>query len=541
MTYTGDLEFDYVIVGAGAAGCVLAARLSENPNMRVAVIEAGGLDKALLLKIPGANVVTGTSPAYNWSYESEPVQALGGRKLYWAQGRVVGGSSSINGMMYMRGHRSDYDKWAALGCKGWGYDDVLPYFKKSETNERGANDIHGDKGPLQVSKGQGTAPVCDMFVEAASQEGLPVTDDLNKDATEAIGHVDLTIGKGRRSSTSAAFLHPALKRPNLTLIVEAQVARVIVEAGVATGVEFVQGGRTKSVRAVKEVILSGGAVNSPQLLMLSGIGCAKRLGQLGIKVAADRPEVGQNLQNHPMYRLMYKTTKPVSAYSHVRPWGALKAGAQYVLGRSGVLSRGLFPTSGYFQAEPGNPGSEIQVCMAPALVIRRGPGVLGILPREHGFTLLLNHGSPYSRGKVTLKSGDPLAHAAISPNYFSDPRDLRILSDGAERVRAMMHRPALRGALGQELLPARPIRSVEDLSADILATTVTHYHAAGTCRMGADAESVVDPQLRVRGVERLRVADASIMPVLVNGNTYAATVMIAEKAADMIKAAARGM
>lgn len=538
MTGIGDLEFDYVIVGAGAAGCVVAARLSEDPDVRVALIEAGGLDNGLLLKIPGANVVTGTNPAYNWSYETEPVQALGGRRLYWAQGRIVGGSSSINGMMYMRGHRGDYDRWRALGCEGWGYEDVLPYFKKSETNERGASDIHGDKGPLQVSKGQGTAPVCDMFLAAAEDEGLSVTDDLNKDAPEAFGHVDLTIGRGRRSSASAAFLHPALRRSNLTLIVDAPVLRVIIERGLATGVEFAHDGRHKVARASREVILSGGAVNSPQLLMLSGIGDASRLQQLGIKVAADRSEVGKNLQNHPMYRLMYTTTKPVSAYSHVRPWGALKAGAQYVFGRSGVLSRGLFPTSGFFHAEKGDAGSEIQVCMAPALVIRRGPGVLGILPREHGFTLLLNHGSPYSRGHVSLKTADPLAHATIAPNYFSDPRDIRILAEGADRARAIVNTPALSGSLGRELLPNTPIRSFQDLCADIRATTVTHYHAAGTCRMGADADSVVDPQLRVRGVDRLRVADASVMPVLVNGNTYAATMMIAEKAADMIKAAA---
>lgn len=536
MTGSDDLEFDYVIVGAGAAGCVLAARLSENPAMRVAVIEAGGLDKAPLLKIPGANIVTGTNPAYNWGYETEPVKALGGRRLYWAQGRIVGGSSSINGMMYMRGHRSDYDNWKALGCDGWGYDDVLPYFKKSETNERGASAIHGDNGPLQVSKGQGTAPVCDMFLDAARQEGLPLTDDLNKDTPEAFGHVDMTIGKGKRSSASAAFLHPALKRPNLTLFVDAPVLRVVIERGIATGVEFARAGRVKLACARKEVVLSGGAVNSPQLLMLSGVGEAARLQKLGIKLVADRPEVGKNLQNHPMYRLMYTTTKPVSAYSHVRPWGALKAGAKYMFGRSGVLSRGLFPTSGYFHATEGDPGSEIQVCMAPALVIRRGPGVLGMLPKEHGFTLLLNHGSPYSRGRVTLKSADPLVHAAISPNYFSDPRDIRILAEGADRARAIVHQPALASSLGKELLPARPIRSLDDLCADILATTVTHYHAAGTCRMGADEDSVVDPQLRVRGVERLRVADASVMPVLVNGNTYAATIMIAEKASDMIKA-----
>jgi len=534
---SADSEFDYIVVGAGAAGCVLAARLSEDPGVRVAVLEAGGLDNAPLIRIPGANVVTGTHPAYNWSYQSEPVPDLAGRQLYWAQGRIVGGSSSINGMMYMRGHRSDYDNWSALGCAGWGYDDVLPAFKKSETNERGANDIHGDAGPLQVSKGYGTAPVCDMFLEAAAECGFPLTDDPNKDAPQAFGHVDMTIGKGRRSSTSAAFLRPALSRKNLVLFANAPVLRIVFASHVAVGVEYQQAGERKTLRAAREVILSGGAVNTPQLLMLSGIGDAARLKELGIPVKADRAEVGRNLQNHPMYKLMYTTSKPVSAYRYVQPWGALKSGLQYVLGRRGVLSRGVFPTTGYFHAEEGDPSSEVQVCMAPALVIRRGPGVFGLLPTEHGFTLLLNHGAPFSRGEVRLKSADPLAHAAIMPNYFSDPRDIRVLARGAEKLREIVLSTRLGMSIGRELQPAAPIRSIDDICDDIRATAATHYHPAGTCRMGADAAAVVDPQLRVRGVERLRVADASIMPVIVNGNTYAATVMIGEKAADLIKTA----
>jgi choline dehydrogenase len=526
-------KFDYVIVGAGAAGCVLAARLSEDPDVTVAVIEAGGRDWNPMIGIPGANVATGTKPAFNWSYQSEPVPGLDGRSIYWAQGRVVGGSSSINGMMYVRGHRRDYDGW---GIDGWRYADVLPLFRRSETNERGEGELHGGSGPLRVAAGRATAPVCDMFLEAAEQSGYPVVDDLNADRTEVFGHVDMTIGNGRRSSAASAFLHPALKQRNVTLITRAQASRVLIEKGVARGVEYARssGGRV-TVRAAREVILAGGAVNSPQLLMLSGIGPAAHLTEHGIPVVAHSPEVGENLQNHPMYRLLYATTKPVTAYTHLSPRGLFAAGWQYIFGRGGVLSRGLFPTSGFLYAEDGQPETEIRVSIAPALVIRRRPGVFGVLPTEHGFTLLLNHGSPFSRGRVRLKSAEPLAHAAIFPNYFSDPRDIDILAKGAERVRDLVRRPALGHALGREIQPVGPIGSRADIEADIRATTVTHYHAGGTCRMGADAASVVDPELRVRGVQGLRVADASIMPVMINGNTYAAAMMIGEKAADLIR------
>lgn len=525
--------FDYVIAGAGAAGCVLAARLSEDPSVSVALLEAGGSDRHPLVGIPGANVVTGTKPEFNWAYQSEPVPGLGGRSIYWAQGRIVGGSSSINGMMYVRGPARDYDGW---NLDGWRHRDVLPLFRRSETNERGASDIHGGDGPLRVSAGRSTAPVCDLFLEAVQQAGYPLTDDLNRDRTEVFGHVDMTIGGGRRSSAATAFLRPALRRPNVTLITRAQATRVVVERGRAVGVEYDTMGRRHVVRAAREIVLAGGAVNSPQLLMLSGIGPAGHLRELGIAVVADRSEVGEGLQNHPMYRILHATTKPVTAYSHLSPRGLVAAGWQYATARSGVLARGLFPTSGFLFAEDGRPDTEIQVSIAPALVIRRRPGLIGTLPQEHGFTLLLNHGSPFSRGRVRLRSADPLAHAAIHPNYYDDPRDIAILAKGVERVRDMIRRPAMAAVLGREIQPVGPIRSRADIEADIRATTVTHYHAGGTCRMGADDASVVDPALRVRGVEGLRVADASVMPVMVNGNTYAAALMIGEKAADLIRA-----
>lgn len=531
-----ELEFDYIVVGAGASGCTVAARLAEDSAMSVGVFEAGGMDDDFILKIPGANVVTGAAPAYNWAYETEPVPALGNRRLYWAQGRVVGGSSSINGMMYLRGYPSDYENWKALGCEGWGYEDVLRCYRKSETNERGESAVHGASGPLQVASGLATAPVCDLFLEAARSAGYPITGDLNAADGEAFGHVDLTVGRGRRSSAASAYLHPALTRGNVTLVTKAQTLRIIIEGERARGIEYLHDGERKIARARREVILSGGAVNSPQLLMLSGIGDAAELAQHGIKAILDRPEVGRNLQNHPMYRLIHTVTQPVSAYSHARPLGAMRAGLQYMFSRSGVLSRGLFPTGGFLQADDGRVETTIQVCMAPAPVVRRKPGVLGILPKEHGFTLLLNHGSPFSRGSVRLKSADPLHHAAIFPDYFSDARDMEILVRGVQKVQRILAAKPLSDILGREIQPLRPTRTADEIEADIRATALTHYHAVGTCRMGADANAVVDPKLRVNGVEGLRVVDASIMPVLVNGNTYAASVMIGERAAELIRA-----
>ena len=530
-------EFDYIIVGAGTAGCVIAARLAEDRDVIVAVVEAGGRDASPIISIPGANVITGSKPEYNWNYRTEPVPALGGRRLYWAQGKILGGSSTINGMMYLRGHARDYDGWAANGCEGWSYADLLPLFKRSETNERGESCIHGGSGPLNVSVGSSTAPVCDIFLEAAAEAGIPVVDDLNSPRGEAFGHVDLTIGNGRRSSASTAYLRPAMRRGNIHLFLQTPVKRILIEHGSAAGVEVNLHGQSKILRARREVVLCGGPVNSPQLLMLSGIGPADHLREKGIQVSVDNPSVGENLQNHTMYKLMYSTRTPVSAYNHLRPAGLTMAGWQYATGRRGVLGRGLFPTVGFINAEENDPDTEIQVCMAPAIVNRRGPGLLGILPRSHGFTLLLNAGVPHSRGQVRLHSANAEDHAAIIPDYFSDPRDLDILAKGAARVRDMIHGSVLGSHVDQDISSPLPRNTLDEIKADIIANAANHYHACGTCRMGADLASVVDPQLRVRGVDNLRVADTSIMPTMINANTCATAFVIGEKAADLIRAA----
>jgi len=534
-------EFDYVIVGAGAAGCVLAARLSEDPSVRVALLEAGPADRSPLLRIPGANVVTGADPRLQWNYQGEAEQYLDGRTLPWAQGKVLGGSSSINGMMVLRGHHRDYDGWRAAGCVGWGADDVLPYFRKAETNERGAGPLHGGHGPLHVSRGRSTAPICEIFLQGAAQAGHVLVDDLSAAPEAGFGHIDMSIRDGVRSSTSSAYLRPVRRRANLTVMTGALATRVLVEHGRATGVEYLADGQRHVTRACKEVILAGGAVNSPQLLMLSGIGPADELSALGLRVLVDAPEVGRNLQNHPSYRLMYTCAKPVTAYRYVRPWRALGVGVEYLLARRGPLSRGLFPTAGFIRSDEtgtvdGPP--DIQVCMAPALIIRRGPGVMGVLPQRHGFTLLINQGTPYSRGEIRLRSADPTVAPRIDGRYFSDPRDLGVVVRGIQKVRNMMRAPALSACIEGEIQPRGPIGGIADLEADIRATCGSHYHPAGTCRMGADERAVLDPELRVRGIEGLRVIDASVMPTLVGASTFATTVMIAEKGADLIT---RGM
>ena len=530
-----DPPADYVVVGGGAAGCVVAARLAEDPGVRVVLLEAGGPDDGPMIAIPGANVVTGTHPKLNWSYLTEPVPALNDRALYWAQGRVLGGSGSINGMMYSRGLPGDYDGWRDLGCPGWGWADVLPYFRRSESNVRGDSDLHGADGPLRVSRGGATAPICDLFLEGARQSGYPVVDDLNAGDPEAFGYADLAVWRGRRSSTASAYLGRRRGAPNLQVVTRALATSLLFDGRRATGVRYSKDGVERVAEARREVVLCAGAVNSPQLLLGSGIGAGADLAKIGVPCRVEAPEVGRNLQNHPMYKLMYTCSAPVTAYSHVQAFGAMRAGLRFVLSQTGPLASGLFPVAGLLEATPGDPDTTIQLCMAPALVIRRKPGVFGILPQRHGFTVLLNQSVPYSRGAVTMTTADPTRPPAIRPDYFSDPRDLDILARGIQRVREIMRAPALAAVIEAEVQPAGPVDTIDDIKADIRATCATHYHPVGTCRMGSDATAVVDPQLRVRGVEGLRVADASIMPRLVRGSTFAPTVMIAEKASDLIR------
>ncbi|WP_341862041.1 GMC family oxidoreductase N-terminal domain-containing protein [Gymnodinialimonas sp. 57CJ19] len=537
MNKATESEADYIVVGAGAAGCVVAARLSEDARKRVILIEAGGSDRNPLIAIPGANVVTGTDPALNWNFETEPEPALDGRRLYMSQGRVMGGSASINGMMFLRGRAVDFDGWRADGCPGWGASDVAPWFRKLEDHPYGQDPQHGSGGPMRISRGAATAPICDLFLEAAEASGIARVEDFVQAGHEAAGYADLSIDQGRRVSTATAYLGRARSRPNLRVITKAHVTRIVIEGKRAVGVALRRGANEEIFRCNAEVIVAGGAINSPALLLRSGIGDPSALS--GVDVVHDLPGVGRNYQNHPMYKMMFTTNAPLTAYSHARPLGAIRAGLSYITGRRGVLASGLFPVAGYFDAVPGQPETLLQICMAPALIIRRKPGVLGVLPKQHGFSVLLYQGVPFSRGRVRLKSDDPMAAPAIEAGVFSDARDLEILAQGALRIRAIMDAPPIRDVIGAEIAPGPIADSLEAIKSDISANISANYHVAGTCRMGLGRDAVVDTRLRVHGLDGLRVIDASIMPTVVRANTYATTVMIAERGAAFIAEDAR--
>ena len=530
------MEFDYIVAGAGAAGCVVAGRLAR-AGMTVCLIEAGPPDRNPLIPIPGANVVTGTHPAINWAFQSEPEPHLNGRSLYWAQGRVLGGSGSINGMMYARGQPENYDAWVAAGAEGWDYTSVLRAYRKAETNERGESDLHGGSGPLQVSKGVPTAPVCDMFLEAAAGAGIPTSDDLSRPARESFGHWDQTLSKGRRSSTARAYLRDRKVTSLVTIMTDTMAEKVLFTGQRAVGLRV--RGRTgvQDLRARREVVLSGGAVNSPTLLLQSGIGPADELRALGIDVVCDLPQVGRHLQNHTSYKFLFKTNAPVTAYSALSPKGAVTAGLSYAFGRKGILSRGLFPTGGTFRV--GDAAHEaMQICMAPALVIRRKPGVLRVLPQEHGFTLLMNQGIPRSQGSIRLRSADPRVRPMILGNHLADPADADVLIKGTARIREIMAQPAMAKVLGDEIRQGPAPRTRAEWQEELANSINAHYHPGGSCRIGPAGVGVVSPELRVHGVDGLRVIDASVMPLLVNGNTYAPTIMIAERGAEFLLAAA---
>ena len=529
--------WDYIVVGAGAAGCVVAGRLSQTmPNARIALIEAGGERLGLTTKVPGTAFIASSFANRNWNFETEPVAALNGRKLSWFQGRILGGSSSINGMLYLRGHSLEYDQWAQLGCRGWSFDQVLPYFKKAETNTRGANEWHGDSGPITVKPSQLDLPICDAFLAAAAMAGFSVVDDLNTDVAEGFGRIDTNIANGQRISTALAYVQPALRRGNLQLLSDTIAARIVIESGHARGVEILKNGRRETIWAESGIILCGGAVNSPQLLMLSGIGPADHLSSLGIPVVIDAPEVGRNLQNHPSYALRFACSQPVTAYKYLNPRAVLGMGLRYALSRSGSLAESYVATGGYMRSDPALAISDTIVVMVPALVTRGGVGFrLGdLFPERHGFTVMVGSGRPHSRGWVLLRNDDPTAHPRIFPEYFSAPEDLRALARSVRRMRVMMREPPIRALIEAELTPGPVANDQTAIEEDIRARAATYFHPSGTCRMGSDPTAVVDPRLRVVGVEGLRVADASIMPAALNACTHAPTIMIGEKAAVMI-------
>ncbi len=523
--------FDYVIVGAGTAGCVLAHRLSACGRYRVLLLEAGGHDRRLWIHIPLGYARLFNDAKVNWLYASEPEAELNNRRVIQPRGKVLGGSSSINGLLYVRGQPQDFDHWRQLGNTGWSFEDVLPYFRRAEDQERGADALHGAGGPLAVSNVSEPHPLCEAFIAAAQQAGFKRNDDFNGPEQEGAGYFQLTARNGRRCSTAVGYLRKARRRPNLAIVSNALASRIIFDGRRAVAVEYQHGGRTCRARANGELIVAGGAFNSPQLLQLSGLGPADLLRSLGIDVVVDMPGVGADLQDHLQVRMQYRCTEPITMNDVFNSWRQrVGAGLRYCLSRKGLLTVGAGYAGGFFRASPLAATPDVQV----HFIIFSAETSGAALHPFPGFIASVCQLRPQSCGFVRVKSSDPGEPPAIQPRYLSAPTDRETVVAGMKLLRRIMRQPAMHRYIAEERAPEPACTSDADLLAFARASGTTVFHPTSTCRMGRDAMAVVDERLRVRGIERLRVVDGSIMPAIVSGNTNAAIVTIAEKGSDMI-------
>ncbi|WP_035883415.1 GMC family oxidoreductase [Cupriavidus metallidurans] len=529
-------SYDYIVIGAGSAGCVLARRLTDDPTCRVLLLEAGpSREDDFWVRTPAGMGKLFQHEELNWRYFTEPVPTLRNRRIYWPRGKMLGGSSAINGMVYIRGHREDFQHWASLGNPGWGWEDVLPYFRRAETNSRGEGPYRGTEGPLVISEPAVKHASAFAFLEAARQVGIPTVDEFFGVEAHGAGFLPATISKGIRQSAYEAYVAPVKHRTNLVVRAGTLVRRVIIQNNQATGVEIIENGGLRTIAASREVVVSAGALNSPQVLMLSGVGDGAALQRHGIAPVADLPGVGKNLQDHFVVRVQARATKD-SSYNHaLRGWRKYWEGMRYVTTRSGYLALGSSMVAAFVRSGPEVDHADLEISFRP-MTFRYNPNGSVAVDSYAGVGASVYNMRPASRGEVALKSSDPMESPAFMPNYLGDPRDVKVMLAGLREIRRIFATEPLASRVLGELTPGADVRSDEQLVDYMEREGQCAFHPAGSCTMGVGPMAVVDARLRVRGVERLRVVDASIMPTVTSGNTNAPTIMIGEKGADMIMA-----